>query len=141
MTAMSYRVTRHSPLEFKLNWIVEQMLENGFMELIDRYSTFLIAISAISTRLRNPMTLSITPDNNIDASNFFPTQILEKIYFCYYLILLIAAGIFVAEIVYDRKKLIIQRIYRRIARKYRVKFVKMRFLRTIVKYWSRIRKD
>lgn len=131
---MSYRVVKNSPLEYRLNWIVEQMLENGIMELMDNYSKFLISIASISNK--DQAKSNIVKPNNIDASNFFTMDNLMKVYCLYYLFLLLAVVIFIAEILYDRNNLIIRRMYKRIYRKCRLRF-KVRH--TVNKFALRLR--
>lgn len=119
---MSYRVVKDSPLEYRLNWVVEKMLENGIMELIDNYSTFLISIASISTRLKDQAKSNIVQSNNVGASIFFTMDNFRKIYLFYNVLLSLAVVIFIAEILYDRSKLIIRRMCKRIYRKCRFRF-------------------
>lgn len=97
---MSYRVKKHSPLETRLNVIIQRIIENGLMGYSDEYGLYLIRLSTMIAKYRQYNNMTFEDDTKY----FFLTMDHLKIICIYYYgCMFVAAAIFIGEHVLVKK--------------------------------------
>lgn len=93
---LSYRVAKNSPIEDKLNELVERIFEAGFVDVMQRYTTYLISLAAILP----DSNIRLHPNSTANEANLTENLLT---FFTYYIYMFgIAIFVFIGEWIHHK---------------------------------------